>query len=646
MRKNSNLRHLLIVLPIIVLLFSALAFTAFADEDVSKTVVQIEPSEATVKADDKGTSDSSSDSDKASSASEDAKSAGTEDKASSDTDDKKSTDTEEKKPDEGKADDKTSTDTKPEDEKTEPEIFTVSFYEPDGKTIIKQVAVAPGKKLADSDIPAFTESGLKIGAWLNDKGKSADLAAKISADTAFTADCIFGLNSADHIAYIAGYSDYTFRPSNSMTRAEAAQMLSRLLILKGKPSSSPSFSDVKNQWFASAVKQLSSLGIILGYEDGTFGPDGNITRAEFVTMLCRFFQIEKTKNPFSDVKSGKYYTNAVAYASSKGWVQGYKDGKFLPNNQVTRAEAVTIINRILERTVDEALWKNTFSTRQCFIDITPKDWCAIAVTEASVAHKYSKGSGKEKWSSYTAPSGLKSGLRAVSGGLTIVDINGFFVIQKAGLVQNGQKYYHVSNAGIFIDKAPKGPVSYSDGLYCGDGTGAVMINADYKDLHFGKDGKYSCGNAELDKLIEDLISKATKSSMTRDEKLRACYLYMRDSGKFSYMAGPHHGRGTTDWAEDAALSFLKNSKGNCYGWAATFTYIARQLGYDAYVVSGGVPRNNSDHAWTMINWSDGNTYLFDIELEWGFMYGRYAKGQHFNFYKVIPSKAPTTYYFP
>ena len=637
MNRNSTLRHLLTILPIIVLLFATLAFAAFADGDAGKSTAHIESSETSVESNDKGIYDSSLDSGKITVSAENNK--------DSDSEEKKSPDTEDKKPDEIKAEN-TSDESKAEEEKTEDKTFTVSFYEPDGSTLIKQVAVVPGKKLADGDVPVFTENGLKIGSWLNASGQPADLSAKISADISFTADFIFGLNSTDHIAYISGYPDYTFRPSNSMTRAEAAQMLSRLLILKGKASSSSSFSDIKSQWFASAVKQLSSLGIIKGYEDGTFRPNGNITRAEFVTMVCRFFQIENVKNPFPDVKAGRYYTTSVAYASSKGWVQGYKDGRFLPDNQVTRAESVTIINRILERAVDEGLWKNTFSTRQCFIDVAPKEWYSASVTEASVAHAYSNESGKEKWVSYTAPSGLKSGLRGVNGWLSIVDSNGFFVIQKAGLVKSGDKYYHVSKNGIFVDKAPKGPVSYSDGLYCGDGTGAVMINANYKDLHFGKDGKYSCGNVELDRLIKDVIDKSTKSSMTRDEKLRSSYLYLRDSGKFGYMAGPHHGRGTTDWAESAALSFLKNSKGNCYGWAATFTYIARELGYDAYVVSGGVPRNNSDHAWTMINWSDGNTYLFDVELDWGFRYGRYAKGQQYNFYKVIPSKAPTTYYFP
>lgn len=535
-----------------------------------------------------------------------------------------------------------------EEASDEPEVkeYTVTFYAPDGKTLIKQFKAKPDSQLDVKDIPVLTESGLKIGSWLQADGKKADFSKAISADTEYKAKYLFGLNNADHKAYIAGYKDYTFRPDNNMSRAEAAQMLSRLLILQGTPDATPKFSDVGNQWFADAVGKLSSLGIIQGYKDGTFRPNGKITRAEFVAMLCRFYEIEPSKNDFKDVPKGAWYEDVVTAASSNGWILGYKDGTFRPNNQVTRGEAVTIINRILGRSVDENLWKNVFSSRQCFVDVAPSEWCAAAITEASVNHKYSIDGNKEIWSGYTAPSGLNSGVRAVCGGLSIVDENGLFVIQNAGLAEHSGKHYHVSKKGVVMDNAPKGTVRYNDGLFCGDGSGAVMINADYEVFHFGANGKYTSGNKALDTLVDELIAKATTRNMSKDDMLRAVYVYLRDSGEYSYLNGSHQGRGTTDWAESAALSFLQDHKGNCYGWAGTFTYLARALGFNARVVSGGVPRNNSDHAWTMIMYLDGNEYLFDVELEWGYKHGKYDNNRIVNLYKVTPSKAPVTYYFP
>ena len=138
-------------------------------------------------------------------------------------------------------------------------------------------------------------------------------------------------------------------------------------------------------------------------------------------------------------------------------------------------------------------------------------------------------------------------------------------------------------------------------------------------LYFGEDGRYTTGNEELDTQIQALLATACPDEGADQEtRLRAAYDYIREN--YRYLSMPHYEAGSTDWAETAALAMLSQGKGNCYCFTALFTYCARQLGYQAYNVAGHEYSNTNDHAWTMIDWPDGETYLFDVQLEYAYLY--------------------------
>ena len=156
--------------------------------------------------------------------------------------------------------------------------------------------------------------------------------------------------TGDHKPYISGYGNHTIAPDKEITRSEAAQMLWNLLLDPPETTESR-FSDVTpGEWYADAVNSLSQIGIFNGYGDGTFRPGQNITRAEYVKALTSCVPAVEADNPFSDVKSTHWAYRNILTAISKQWINGYEDGTFRPDQTITRAEAVTILNRALKRT--------------------------------------------------------------------------------------------------------------------------------------------------------------------------------------------------------------------------------------------------------------------------------------------------------
>lgn len=239
-------------------------------------------------------------------------------------------------------------------------------------------------------------------------------------------------------------------------------------------------------------------------------------------------------------------------------------------------------------------------------------------------------------------------------------------VYQPGFVQIGDAVYHVSAEGGAIDTYPAGFVvvdgvlchvskngyaidRYAEGLHEIDGgmyyvkeDGSFLTNSAVGYLTFDANGRYTSGNATLDSYVDQALAACTNSGMTKAQKLRAAYLYVRDHG--AYLARPHQARGTTDWAEESALFMFEHKKGNCYCFAGQFLYMARRLGYDAYVVSGGVGRKDSDHAWVMIC-ENGVPYIYDVELEWGYRVGRYGHAEY-NMYKMPLNKTVFSYQFP
>lgn len=161
------------------------------------------------------------------------------------------------------------------------------------------------------------------------------------------------LNYTDHYAYIVGYEDGTIRPNGHITRAEAATVFFRLLTDEARDANltdrSP-YPDVSaGVWYNKAIATLSRMGILSGYEDGSFRPNATVTRAEFAAMAARFdTEAKPVDTPFTDL-TGCWAADEIAKAYGKGWVNGYGDNTFRPNGPITRAEAVTLINRVLRR---------------------------------------------------------------------------------------------------------------------------------------------------------------------------------------------------------------------------------------------------------------------------------------------------------
>ena len=166
------------------------------------------------------------------------------------------------------------------------------------------------------------------------------------------------LNTEDHFAYIVGYEDGEVKPNNNITRAEVATIFFRLLTDDARArywSQTNDYTDVAaDSWYNNAVSTLSNMGIINGYEDGTFKPNAPITRAEFTAIATRFFDYTaEYEGAFNDVSRSAWYADCVQAAVDMGLVDGYPDGGFHPNSNITRAEAVTIVNRVLNRAPHE-----------------------------------------------------------------------------------------------------------------------------------------------------------------------------------------------------------------------------------------------------------------------------------------------------
>ena len=208
------------------------------------------------------------------------------------------------------------------------------------------------------------------------------------------------LNYADHVAYIIGFDDGNFYPNNNLTRAQTATMIYRLLTEDRQEeiyTTVNNFSDVdESKWYNDYVSSMVNGGYIVGYPDGTFGGDRPITRAEFVTILVRFFGLADVECVFSDVAENHWAYEYIATATTYGWINGYEDGTFRPDRALSRAEAVTVINRMLNRGVDET--SQLGDDVMIFPDVAdPRMWYYFEVIEASNFHEYTGHRPNETW---------------------------------------------------------------------------------------------------------------------------------------------------------------------------------------------------------------------------------------------------------
>jgi len=215
-------------------------------------------------------------------------------------------------------------------------------------------------------------------------------------------DDALGLNNTDHFAYVVGYENGEVQPQNSITRAEVAAIFFRLLengIRSENFTHQNDFSDVAaDAWYCSSVSTLSRMDIIAGYPDGTFRPNAPITRAEFAAIATRFDNNgDKTPVSFTDI-IGHWAEGEITVAANHGWVSGYGDDTFRPQNQITRAETMSLVNRVLKRLPetpadllpDMITWTDNADT---------SSWYYLPVQEATNSHYYEfkENSKHEKW---------------------------------------------------------------------------------------------------------------------------------------------------------------------------------------------------------------------------------------------------------
>lgn len=212
------------------------------------------------------------------------------------------------------------------------------------------------------------------------------------------------LNRDDHVAYIMGYPDGTVQPEGQITRAEACTIFFRLLTESSRDyyfARTNDYSDVnRGDWFNNAISTLSNAGIVTGYNDGTFRPNQPITRGEMAKIIANFANLNKGTKSFTDL-SGHWSKTYVELAAGNGWIAGYPDGSFRPDQKITRAETVTMINRVLERVPAKELRLLSRSIMLTFPDNNPGDWYYIAIQEASNSHEYQRSvyetTGDEMW---------------------------------------------------------------------------------------------------------------------------------------------------------------------------------------------------------------------------------------------------------
>ena len=296
-------------------------------------------------------------------------------------------------------------------------VVYVNAKDKDGKTL--------ESKLTEAQIPAVGEkpnSGYRAsGSW----DKSLSVGLEIKGDTEFTFtysrrssggssrpstpptvdipdDVPTGLNGKDHYAYIIGYGNNDVRPQNNITRAEVATIFFRLLTDETRTANmtkSNGYNDVKDgDWFCCAVSTLSKMGIIKGYEDGSFKPNDPISRAEFAAIAARFDPDgDKTPASFADVTS-HWAKDEISIAANHGWIKGYEDGSFKPDQKITRAETMTLVNRVLNRLPETK--DDLHKDMKTWVDnMDETAWYYLAVQEATNSHYFKNKTGTkfEQW---------------------------------------------------------------------------------------------------------------------------------------------------------------------------------------------------------------------------------------------------------
>lgn len=282
-------------------------------------------------------------------------------------------------------------------------------YESNGGTAYKDERCSSGTKVTLDKTP--TRESYTFTGWYADKA----LTQKTTSVTMNSDKTVYAgweatgvpdkLNGDDHFAYVIGYPDGKVHPEGNISRAETATIFFRLLkadIRDGNLTADNEFSDVSDgQWHNKAVSTMAKLGIVKGRRADRFDPDASITRAEFAAICARFnTKPVENSGSFSDI-SGHWAENEIERAAAFGWISGYPDGTFRPDARITRAEAMTMINRVLCRMPQSE--SDLLDSMVTWPDNKPSDWHYLAVQEATNSHDFDRqGEVGESWTKLTS----------------------------------------------------------------------------------------------------------------------------------------------------------------------------------------------------------------------------------------------------
>ena len=282
-------------------------------------------------------------------------------------------------------------------------------YESNGGTSYKDESYSSGTTVTLDKAPvreSYTFTGWYADKALTDKITSVTMTSDKTVYAGWVATGVPDmLNGDDHDAYVIGYPDGNVHPQGNISRAETATIFFRLLkadTRDGNLTAENVFADVANgKWFNKAVSTMAKLGIVKGRSAETFAPDAPITRAEFAAICARFnTKPTNTSNSFSDI-SGHWAEAEIERAVAFGWIAGYPDGTFRPDTYITRAEAMTMINRVLCRMPQSE--SDLLDSMVTWPDNKPSDWHYLAVQEATNSHEFErKGAVNEKWTKLTS----------------------------------------------------------------------------------------------------------------------------------------------------------------------------------------------------------------------------------------------------
>ena len=209
------------------------------------------------------------------------------------------------------------------------------------------------------------------------------------------------LNRTDHFAFLVGYTGGTFGPERNMTRAEVTTMFARLLTeqIDAAKTYPNTFTDVPStHWAADYIGYMQQFGIVMGFNDGSFRPDAPVTRAQFAAIASRFEKLTEGSKSFTDVPSTHWAAKYINFAATRGWVTGYSDGTFKPENPISRAEVAAVTCRLLERSADQSYIRSHLSELRTFNDMAEDHWAYWYAMEAANSHDYTKTGGGEIWS--------------------------------------------------------------------------------------------------------------------------------------------------------------------------------------------------------------------------------------------------------